>query len=224
MVVLAAGWEHVPARAQWGTVHFVVCLLPVLGFVSFNYETYSMVADHFLYLSCIGGALALATGIEHALAPLGPGSNVRRTAAIAGALVLAACTAATYAEATHWRTNLSFWQRVRERDPDGFLGNFNLGNHYRYRGEWADAVPYYRRAAEIRPGVDYPFQRYVEALRNAQGDQAALDACNEKLRRAPGFVPAYVARATVYEAMGRQADAARDIALAERLTGVRRGP
>ncbi len=222
VLALVAAWRHIPALAQWGILHFFASLLPVLGLVSFTYETYSMVADHFFYLPCIGGGLALATGAEQLLARLPSGLMVRRTAAAVGVLIVVACTAATYAEATHWRTNLSFWMEVRDRDPDGFLGNFNLGNHYRYRSDWASAVPYYRRAAEIRPGADYPFHRYVEALRNAQGAEAALAACNEKLRRAPGFAPAYEERAITYEAMGRASDAARDMALAERLVGAQR--
>jgi tetratricopeptide (TPR) repeat protein len=223
-VALAAAWRHIPALAQWGILHFFVSLLPVLGLVSFTYETYTMVADHFLYLPCIGGGLALAAGAAQLLARLPPRPMLRRTAAALGALVVVACAAQTYAEATHWRTNLSFWTRVRDRDPNGFLGNFNLGNHYRYRGEWASAVPHYRRAADIRPAVDYPFHWYVEALRNAQGPEAALVACNQRLRRAPGFAPAYVERAVTYEAMGRQSDAARDLALAERLATVQRRP
>ena len=224
VVALAAAWRHVPALTQWGILHFFVSLLPVLGFVSFTYETYTMVADHFFYLPCIGGGVALAAGVGQLLARLRPRPMLRRTAAALVALVLVACAAQTYAEATHWRTNLSFWTRVRDRDPDGFLGNFNLGNHYRYRGEWAAAVPHYRRAAEIRPWVDYPFHWYVEALRNAEGAEAALAACNEKIRRAPGFAPAYVERAVSYEAMGRQADAARDLTLAERLDTAQRRP
>jgi len=223
-VALGAVWRHIPALTRWGMLHFLVSLLPVLGFVPFTYETYTMVADHFLYLPCIGGGVALAAGVDRLLARLPSGRMVRHTAAAVGVLIVAACAAQTYAEATHWRTNVSFWTRVRDRDPNGFLGHFNLGNHYRNRGEWAAAVPHYRRAAEIRPGVDYPFHRYVEALRNAQGAEAALAACNEKIRRAPGFAPAYIERATSYEAMGRTADAARDLTLAERLNGARRPP
>jgi len=45
-----------PGTDAMGMLHFLVSLLPVLGFVPFTYETYTLVADHFLYLPCIGGA------------------------------------------------------------------------------------------------------------------------------------------------------------------------
>jgi tetratricopeptide (TPR) repeat protein len=214
---LFAAWRRIAPLALWGILHFFVALMPVLGLVSFNYQTYTAVADHFLYLPCIGGALALAIGAE-ALVSRAPASWApRQSLAVLGVLVLGVAAVQSGREATHWRTNLAFWTRVHERDPDGFLGNFNLGNHYRYRGEWAEAVPHYRRAAEIRPLVDYPFRRYVQALRNSRGPEDALAACNEKLRRAPDFAPAYLERAITYEQMGREAEAARDYAEARRL-------
>src|SRR5882672_1644276 len=92
-VALGAAWRHIPALTRWGMLHFLVSLLPVLGFVPFTYETYTMVADHFLYLPCIGGGVALAAGVDRLLARLPSGRMVRRTAAAVGVLIVAACAA-----------------------------------------------------------------------------------------------------------------------------------
>jgi len=221
---LLAGWRRIAPLTLWGILHFFAALLPVLRLVSFNYQTYTTVADHFLYLPCIGGGLALATAAEVLVSRIPAAPAQRRSLALLGVLVLCASAGQTYRGATHWRSNLAFWTRVLERDPEGFLGNINLGNHYRYRGEWAHAAPYYRRAAEIRPRVDYPFRRYVQALRNSEGPEGALAACNEKLQRAPSFAPAYLERAITYEQMGRDTEAARDYEEARRLDGERGGP
>jgi tetratricopeptide (TPR) repeat protein len=197
----------IPALAAFGIAQFFIVLAPVLGFVPFDFQTYTFIADHFLYLAVIGGGLALAVGVERAVR--GRPWRVPAVAVAAGVLGLAAAVQ-TAREASHWRTNESFWLRVRERDPDGFLGNYNLGNAYRRDGRWADALPYYRRAAEIRPNVDYPFRRFADALRHAAGEQAVIDASTQKLAAQPQFFAAYLERGASYEALGDAPRAAAD--------------
>jgi len=205
---LVAGRRRIPELVAWSVAHFYITLIPVLGVFSFNFQTYTFVADHFLYLSLVGGGLAAAIGIERAAA-WSPTAAPRAMAA-AGLLMLTTCAVLTYQECTHWRDNLAFWTRVRDRDPDGFLGHYNLGNHYRFKGQWAEAVPFYRRAAEIRSHVDFAFLRYAEALGHASGAAAVVDMCTQRLRRDPGFYPAYLERGGREEELGRTADAARD--------------
>ena len=62
-VLAAAGiWLWKPGR-HWlgaGALLMVAGLSPVLGFVNFDYESYSTVADHYFYLPMLGVALAAA--------------------------------------------------------------------------------------------------------------------------------------------------------------------
>jgi tetratricopeptide (TPR) repeat protein len=54
-------------RARWLLVAaalFVIPTLPVLGLVPFQFERLSLTADHYLYVSMIGPALALAFGLS----------------------------------------------------------------------------------------------------------------------------------------------------------------
>ncbi len=214
---LAFGWKRIDPLVRWSLAQFYIVLLPVLGFISFNFQVYSFVADHFMYLACIGGGLGMALLAEQAVLRFGGDMQTRRVLTASACAVLAVCAAQTFTETTHWRNNRTFWTRVRERDPGGFLGPFNLGNHYRLLGDWKHAVGYYREAAAARPHVDYPFRRYIEALRNSEGPQAALTVCNEKLRLNPNFAPAYLERAKSYEALGRSEEANRDYERLRRL-------
>jgi len=125
-------------------------------------------------------------------------------------VLLTGCGTLTYLECTHWRSNLTFWTRVRERDPDGFLANFNLGNHYRNVRQWSQAVPFFRRAAEIRAKVDYPFVRYAEALGQASGPAAVIEMCTQRLARDPNFYPAALERASRHEQLGQLHEALQD--------------
>lgn len=211
--------RRLPALALWGMAQFVLGVLPVLGVFSFNLLNYTSVADHLTYWSCIGGSLAVAIALDAAVAGAGVAGARRRVAwAVAAGLVLVAGTAATYVEASHWRTNERFWMRVNQRIPEGFLGNYGLGNHYRRTGEWARAVPYYRRATAIRPHIDFVFRRYSEALRNSEGPEAAIAACTERMAADPGFYAAPLERGISYEQLGRLREASRDLQLVLQMT------
>ena len=184
VVLLACFRRRLTPLTLWGVAHFYIVLLPVLGVVAFNYMTYSFVADHFLYLSVIGGGLALALEGER-LAAVG-GRSGQRLTVVVGALLLVAAAVRTHAEARHWRTNETFWMHVRADDPQGFLGNYNLAGHYARERQWATAAPFYLQASNARPRVAYPFQYYAEALMQASGPQTVVAACNAKLAAHPG--------------------------------------
>ncbi len=45
-------------------LYFAICLLPVLGFTDANYVKYSLVADHYQYLSVVGVCALVAAGVD----------------------------------------------------------------------------------------------------------------------------------------------------------------
>ena len=206
--VLAYERKHLPPLLLWGVAQFGLGVLPALGLISFNMQTYAFVANHFMYWSCIGGGLIVAMGIERLLL-LRPKRRTILSIGMAAIVILGGATT-TYSEATHWRTNETFWIRVLTRNPNGFVPNYNLGNHYRALGKWSDAVGYYRRAASIWPKATYAFRRYAEALRNAQGPDRAISMCTERLALDPGYYPANLERGISYEQLGRAQEATRD--------------
>ena len=201
--------RRIPDLVLWGIAHFYIALIPVIGLFSFNFQTYTLVADHFLYLSVLGGGLAVAIAAERASVVWRPPSR-QPVIAAAGLLLLIGCSVQTYRECRHWQNNLAFWTRVRDQDPNGFVANYNLGNHYRYTGQWSQAVPFYRRAAEIRPRTEYPFQRYAEALDHTGGARAVADMCTRRLARDPQFYFATLQRGISEEQLGQAREAVRD--------------
>ncbi|MCX8071768.1 MAG: tetratricopeptide repeat protein [Candidatus Binatia bacterium] len=213
-LALAALWlwrNRVPPWMWWGLVHFCLGLLPVLGIVPFNFFTYAFVADHFLYLSMLGAGVALAVALQAARTWYRTGVRVVALGLAVGLAIL------SWHEAWHWRDNLSFWLHVRERDPRGFLANFNLGLHFRREGRWEDAARYFRLAAEARPEADFPFRRYAEALRLARGEQAVIEMATAWLGRAPNFAPGYLERGISQERSGEKEQALSDYERARRL-------
>lgn len=199
-----AGRNRLHPWAVWGVVYFVLGLIPVLGFVPFNFFTYSFVADHFLYFSMFGAAVTLAVGGQ-ALARRFP-----LAVSFAALAAIAVFAASSYHEAQQWRDNETFWRHVRGCDPRGFLANYNLGLHFSRRGDWGQAAAYYREAALARPRAEFVFRRYADALRAAQGHRAVIVMCDDWLKRTPGFLPAYWERAWSWEQLGDWTQARRE--------------
>jgi len=62
LIIVAGATRH--ARASMGV--FIAALLPVLGFITFDFQEKSTTADHYLYLAMLGVAIAIAAWFEQA--------------------------------------------------------------------------------------------------------------------------------------------------------------
>ena len=114
-MALAAGVWLAWKRAPWVSVSaalFVIPILPVLGLVPFQFERYSLTADHYLYVAMIGPAAALA----FALSLLRPSML-----GIAGGICAAGLTAlATRSEfqTLHWHDTQTLFEHTLAVNPD----------------------------------------------------------------------------------------------------------
>ncbi len=213
LVVVAAvvkWWERIGTLPLWGLVHFFVTLTPVLGIIPFGYQQNALVADHYLYLAIIGAGLALAASAERVAGSLRI-SNGRVLASALGVLLLAAYAVQSYRESQHWVDTPTFWRRVIERSPNTFAAYYSLANYYQDRRQWAETLPLYRKAFEIRSDSPGAFNGYTETLRRIQGEAGALEACNAALQQNPRFVAVYLQRARTYERLGKRDYALNDL-------------
>jgi protein O-mannosyl-transferase len=210
-------WRRLGALPTWGIVHFFLSVGPVLGLASFNYMVFSFVAEHFLYLSVIGGSLTVALLGERLASEATAWSRRRVVMAVITLLALVGCTLQTYREAGYWHNNESFWLHARARNPNGFGPNWNLGLHYRRIGQPEQALPFFERATEIWPNTDFAFRRYVQTLARVRGPQAAIETCTRKLNAHPRFYAAYLERAINRERLQRFDEALQDYARVQNL-------
>jgi tetratricopeptide (TPR) repeat protein len=68
-----------------------------------------------------------------------------------------------------------YYERELERDPNSYVAINNLGDLYERIGRYEDAMPYYRRAAELRPDLPTVYVNIGSAAR-ALGNHAADDS------------------------------------------------
>lgn len=94
--------------------------LPVLGFVPFQFERLSLVADHYLYVSMLGPALALAFVL----------ASIRRTriAGAACAAALVALAVRSHLQTRHWRDTTTLFTHELAVNPYSEVAYNSLAN------------------------------------------------------------------------------------------------
>jgi tetratricopeptide (TPR) repeat protein len=185
-VVLAIVWR----KARWvvvGAIVFVLGLLPVLGWVPFDFQFYSTVADRYLYLPMFGVAIAVAFGVSRLKPPV--------QALVAGAL-LVGLGARSWVQAGYWRDNATIFGRTLEVNPWSIAALSSLGSLALEQAARAPTEPERMllageserlalRAAAVRPEYETAWVG-VAAARWMQGRrEAALEAYRQALALAP---------------------------------------
>ena len=128
---------------------FVLALLPVLGLVPFRFQTYSTVADRYLYLALLGPALALACGLYRLLKALPPRAFLALGSAC-GLLLMLLCFGSAI-QVTTWQNSYSLFQTALEVNPHSWMAQYNLGILLTNRGNAAAAAPYFKEAVRLKP-------------------------------------------------------------------------
>jgi len=142
--LLVALWRiRIERSVLWAAaLVFVVALTPVLGFVRFGYQFISQVADHYVYLSMLGAALAVAWLISR-----------RPTAKsiAAGCLVVFALGARSMGQASVWRSDFTLFEHAIEVNPDSSSAWYHLGFAQRAARHDAAAIGSFENAIRIDP-------------------------------------------------------------------------
>jgi tetratricopeptide (TPR) repeat protein len=142
--------------------------------------------DHRTFLPYIGLIIAAAGAVS--LIAQRRWSDRRSTtvaASFAIALLLCGNAYATYQRNKVWRDNESLWHDVVIKSPDNSRGLMNYGNVLMKKGDYADALGYFRRAQVIAP-------RYSTLFINiaiAEGANGQLAQAERDFRKALSLAP-----------------------------------
>ena len=108
-----------------GLLVLIVGVMPVLGLVPFDFQSYSTVADHYLYLAMLGPAIVSAAIVRGQIA-LG---RTRVIYAIA-VLIVIACGVKTFVQARTWSDSQALFKQATQVNPGSVAVNVNHGNFY----------------------------------------------------------------------------------------------
>jgi tetratricopeptide (TPR) repeat protein len=171
----AVVYRRWPRLGAAGAV-FLIGLLPVLGFIPFSFQFYSTVADHYLYLSMFGVALAMAWIVQKV--GLKPALTL-------GALLVVALAARSWMQTFIWRDTITLFEHNLIINPRSPAAHENLTIAYLNRGDWAKAVDHGEVATRLRPADPDARLNYALSLRSA----GALDDAIVQFREAQALAP-----------------------------------
>jgi len=181
-------WGRIDGMVKWGVAQFFLIVSPALGVIPYNYQQYSFVADHFLYLATIGGALAVGRAVERGVdaatrSDEAGAGKLRGIVAAVAVLLFVAAAAKTNIESTYWRENEVFWRRAIVKNGDCFPAFYNLGNHYARQQppEWKEAAECYKESHRVQPENGKAFENYARAIAVTRGPAEAINLCDQKL-------------------------------------------
>lgn len=127
-----------------GILLFMLAPLPVLGLKPFDFQFFSTVADHYVYLAMLGPALVMAA----ALSRLGtPGAAAGGVVAV----VLVALAVLSHVQARQWHDTRTLFGHNLSVRPESLAANLQLGLLAAERGELDAAAAHYTAALRTRP-------------------------------------------------------------------------
>jgi tetratricopeptide (TPR) repeat protein len=165
-----------------GIAVFVAALVPVLGFVTFDFQEKSTVADHYLYLAMLGVAIAVAGGIDRA---------PRRALPIFIAIV-ALLTARSILQTRVWTNSRSLFSHALSVNPDSFVAYNNLYVIAMDEQAGVEAEQHARRMLALKPDDMLSTTNLAGALAMQERFADAEKLYREAMQRWPDRVDPYI--------------------------------
>ncbi len=188
-------------RVVAGVLIFVACALPTLGFVNTLYQDKSTVADHYLYLSMFGVALAIGAILVQFK------SKPPWAAAILAAV---ACTALSFRQTSYWQNSYSLYQHATDVSPRSWAAHSGFAQALIEQKQLPEAEVQIRDAVEIFPSSrTYLSLGNILLLEGRPSD--AVDPLQKALDLEPGIPGARLLLANAYLNSGRPRDAQREL-------------
>ena len=130
-LAFAIWWARRRPPLSAGLFIFFVAPFPVLGFVKFEFQHYSTVADHYLYLAMLGPALILAILFSY----FRPKNSV-----IIAAAILIPLTILTVFQTAHWKDDYAIFAHAADVNPKSIAAHPHLAKILAARGETGKAA------------------------------------------------------------------------------------
>jgi tetratricopeptide (TPR) repeat protein len=204
LVLLVLAWRH---RRSWGRPVFfalsfyIVMLLPVLGFFNIYFMRYSLVADHYQYVSIIGlisFAAAVSYGVLDRLGS--PGAN---TAKALGVLVVAIFAIFTWRQCHIYKDIETLWSDTLQKNPNSSIAHSGLGFALQSQGRFDEAISYYYQVIQIEPKNESAYNNLGNTLASMGRFDEAVSHYNNALRIKPNYATAHYNLAQALKSQGR---------------------
>jgi protein O-mannosyl-transferase len=131
--------------------YFAVTLFPALGFINVNYFRFSLVADHFQYLACIGPFSAVAAGYVRGSRRLLQEETRRALQPLLLSTLLTVLFLLSWKQSGMYSDPQTLFRTTVASNANCWLAHNNLGRVLADMGRTDEAVGHFQKAVEINP-------------------------------------------------------------------------
>jgi tetratricopeptide (TPR) repeat protein len=177
IVVLLVLWLK---RETWSRpcffvfAYFLVALLPVLGLVDNYIFCYSLIFDHFQYLASMGPLALVGAGLTRFSEFAIPGKFGLQSALCAGLLLILGVT--VWQRACIYESQQTLWTDSLSKNPNCWVGRYNLGTVVLRKGDADEAVAQFQKALEINPNIaDIHYNLGMAYVQKGEVDEAMAE-------------------------------------------------
>jgi Flp pilus assembly protein TadD len=186
---------------RWPAVALAVLVIgvaPVLGLVAFDFQAYSTVADHYLYIAMLGPAIAVARMLC---------LHDRPVSRLAGVCVCCILCVLSFTQALTWHDAASISEQALRANPNSWASHQQLARLALDRDGPQTALRHARRATELNPYYATSFETLGEACARVGTVADAEAAFREAIRLAPHDARAHVELANLLANQNRRTEA-----------------
>lgn len=189
------------SRRDWARVSallFVAPLLPVLGFIPFNFQVMSTVADRYLYLSMLGVALSVGWVLAH---------YRRRGVVVAALLVLALLGMRSILQLPNWENSEAFYRHTLAVNAKSWVSYLNQGIILKNQGEHQRALQNFQKVLEYKTDNPMAYSEMGDTY-NAMGNrEAAAATYQQALKLSPAYAEVLNKLGKIYYQAGKKEEA-----------------
>ncbi len=193
-----------------GLIVAVLATLPVLGLATFDFQLYSTVADHYLYLPMVGIGLFVAAIFAALSTAVGSLAVTRWSPAVVLALVVVALGIRASRQTAVWQSSMSLSMHQIESTPKSFLGFNNVVAPLLEKGQIALAKTAAEKSIELFPENAIGWMNLGLIELEVRDSKKAIEAFERSAKFASqygGAIPQRIDLAYAYGQAGRYDEA-----------------
>jgi tetratricopeptide (TPR) repeat protein len=191
LLLLAIGYWKGKAKEWYGTAFalFIIALLPTLGFIYFEDQAISTVANRYAYLAVFGLAFAAAYTVSS------PG-RAWLPVMVVGFMIV--CGWQTWSNTVHWQNNTALWSHGLSVNPLSPIAHRNLGNAFKEAGDWQKAAFHFNKVLEVNTLNADIYYYLGEVEREHGAPEKAAEHLEKALKLRPNYADAHLSLGRVY--------------------------
>jgi hypothetical protein len=186
----------------WGTLFYVLNLMPASGLVAWKGMQELQVADHYQYTAIIGVATVVAVGAER-IAESFSRNRALPAKAVLACIIIFPLSVVSVFDLKTWQNSETLWQKVIQRNPNSYTARYNYAEYLASKQRINEAINQYQHALVIGGDrIHRAYHNLGELLMLTRRPREAEECFKKAAAIAPGFWLPHASLTNIYFAAG----------------------